>query len=377
MGKLKKINKVLHVVGGMDIGGTETMLMNLYREVYKDIQFDFISYYEKDAYYDNEIKQLCGKVIKIDSPSKVGHIKVLMNLYKIIKKGEYEVVHAHTLFNCGGVMLAAKLAGTKIRISHSHTNLDIPNNIIKRIYFSLMRMLIKIFSTNFIACSDSAGKYLFGESIINNSKYTILPNYVDYNKFLNCEDYKSIREKLCIKDKDLVVGHIGRFVDSKNHIFLIDIINNMVKKNDKVKAILVGDGPLKKDIEKKVKALGIDKNIYFLGLREDINKILSNCDLFIFPSIYEGLGLVILEAQGSGLPCLVSEAIQQEANLGLGLLKKINLEEGAQIWAEEALNLIEKKNNNKEIIKKAFEDNGYKLEDIIDTLLKVYKFNIR
>lgn len=373
MGKLKKTHKVLHVVGGMDIGGTETMLMNLYREVYKHIQFDFISYYEKDAYYDNEIKQLCGKVIKIDSPSKVGQIKVLINLYKIIKKGEYEVVHAHTLFNCGVVMLAAKLAGTKIRISHSHTNLDTPNNIIKRIYFSLMRMLIKIFSTNFVACSDSAGKYLFGKSIINNSKYTILPNYVDYNKFLNCEDYKSIREKLCIKNEDLVVCHIGRFVDSKNHIFLIDIINTMVKKNDKVKAILVGDGPLRKDIEEKVKDLGIDKNIYFLGLRNDIEVILNNCDLFIFPSIYEGLGLVMLESQACGLPCVVSEAIQLEADLGIGLLTRLELKESCEAWSNKALELGGRKQKDKLKIKNSFKNKGYELNKIVNDLMDIYR----
>ena len=373
--KFEKRYKVLHIVGGMDIGGTETMLMNLYRQVYNAIQFDFISYYEKDAYYDNEIKELGGKVIKTDSPSKVGQLKALINLYKIMKQGKYDVVHAHTLFNCGTVMLSAKLAGAKVRISHSHTNLDKSNNIIKKVYFSIMRMGIKIFSTDFVACSDSAGKYLFGKDIINNNKYKFLPNYIDYNKFLQCEDCNSIRETLYIKKDDIVVGHVGRFVDSKNHKFLIDIINNMVKKNEKVKAILVGDGPLRKDIEKKVKDLGIDKNIYFLGLRNDIDVILNNCDLFIFPSIYEGLGLVMLEAQACGIPCIVSEAIQSEADLGIGLLNRLELKDSCDEWSNKAFKLVGKKQKDKANIKNSFKNKGYELNQIVSSLLDIYKIN--
>ncbi|WP_447411263.1 glycosyltransferase family 1 protein [Clostridium perfringens] len=371
----KKKFKVLHIVGGMDLGGTETMLMNLYREVYDLIQFDFISYYEKDAYYDNEIKELGGEIIKIDSPSKVGQIKAIINLYKIIKQGKYEIVHAHTLFNCGIVMLAAKLAGAKIRISHSHTNLDMSNNIIKKLYFYLMRGVIKVFSTDFVACSESAGKYLFGENIIKNSKYKVLHNYINYNKFLQCEDYKSIREELVIKEDDIVVGHIGRFVDAKNHKFLIDIINDMVKANSKIKAILVGDGPLRKEIEDKVEALGIRNNIYFLGLRNDIDVILNNCDLFIFPSIYEGLGLVILEAQACGLPCIVSEAIQHEADLEIGLLNRLQLKNSSEEWSNKALELVGKRQKDKVNIKNVFKNKGYELNQIVNSLLKIYKIN--
>lgn len=373
--KCEKKYKVLHVVGGMDVGGTETMLMNLYREVHNVIQFDFISYYKKDAYYDNEIKELGGKIIKIDSPSKVGQLKAIINLYKIIKQGKYEVVHAHTLFNCGIAMLAAKLAGAKIRISHSHTNLDMSNNIIKKLYFSLMRGLIKLFSTDFVACSESAGKYLFGENIIKNSNYKVLHNYINYNKFLQCGDYKSIREELVIKEDDIVVGHIGRFVDAKNHKFLIDIINDMVKENNKVKAILVGNGPLRKEIEDKVESLGIRKNIYFLGLRNDIDVILNNCDLFIFPSIYEGLGLVILEAQACGLPCIVSEAIQHEADLEIGLLNRLQLKNSCEEWSNKAVDLVSKKQKDKANIKNAFKNKGYELNQIVSNLLKIYKIN--
>ncbi|MGG7078776.1 glycosyltransferase family 1 protein [Clostridium sardiniense] len=369
--------KVLHIVGGMDIGGTETMLMNLYRTVNTRIQFDFISYYEKEGYYDKEIRELGGQVISIDSSSKVGMIKSIKNLCKVIKEnGPYDAVHAHTLFNCGVAMIAAKVSGVNIRVSHAHTNLDSSSNIIKKIYMWCMRKTINLFSTDCIACSESAGKYLFGEDIFSSEKYRLLPNYVDYKKYLNCHDTDGIREELGIKHDDIVIGHVGRFVDAKNHKFLIEIIDEMIKVNKRVKAILVGDGELKEKIENYAKELGIRDSIYFLGIREDIDRILNNLDVFIFPSIYEGLGLVMIEAQSSGIPCLVSEAIQKEADLEIGLVKQIKLSDKKELWVKEAFELIKSKNKNEELILDAIKNKGYDLDNIVKTLLKIYKLDL-
>lgn len=365
--------KVLHIVGGMDIGGTETMLMNLYRKIHKDIRFDFISYYEKDAYYDNEIKRLGGKIIRVESPNKSGQIKLIRNLTNIIKKENYDIVHAHTLFNCGSAMVAAKLGGAKIRISHAHTNLDLENNSLKKFYFSLMRFLIIGFSNKFLACSNSAGKYLFGEKVVEKSKrYKVLPNYINYEELLKISD-SNIRRQLGIKESDILVCHVGRFVEAKNHKFLIEILEKMIKKNKNIKAVLIGDGYLKDKIQKKVIELNSDKNILFLGLRNDVKDILNESDIFIFPSIYEGLGLVVLEAQACGLPCLVSEAIQEEAILNIGLVKQINLSDGLDLWADKALKLIGKKDKNKIKIKDEFNRKGYDIENIINTLKNVYE----
>ncbi|WP_195467464.1 glycosyltransferase family 1 protein [Clostridium sp. D43t1_170807_H7] len=373
---MNKKLKVLHVVGGMNVGGTETMLMNLYREVNKKVQFDFISYYNEEAYYDEEIKKLGGKIIKLDSPSKVGQIKAIKNLYNLIKNEQYEVVHTHTLFNCGSAVLAAKLGGAKIIISHAHTNLDLGTSRVKKIYFFIMRSLINRFSTDFMACSDSAGRYLFGEGITNNKKYKVLPNYVNYKSILRCNDTNSIKEELGFNKEDIIVGHIGRFVEAKNHKFLIKVLNEMIKENRSIKAVLVGDGPLREDIENQIKKLGLEENIKLLYLRNDIDVILNNCDLFIFPSTYEGLGLVMLEAQSAGLPCLVSEAIQPEADLNVGLLKQINLDMGAKVWKNEALKLIGKKNKNKQTIELAFKYKGLDLDSIVNNLLKAYKIDM-
>lgn len=370
---MEKKKEILHIVGGMNIGGTETMLMNLYRKVSKDVRFHFISYYEKEAYYDREIESLGGKVIRITSPNKVGMVNSIRELCMVIREnGPYEAVHAHTLFNCGIAMIAAQICGVKVRISHAHTNLDNDMSFIRKVYISLMRGIIKIFSTNYLACSDDAGKYLFGQGITKNKNYIKLPNYIDYLKFLNCKE-SNIRKELGINESDIVVGHIGTFKASKNHSFLIDTINSMIKENKNVRCILVGDGELRNEMESKCRNLGIEDRFYFLGLREDTEKILNSLDLFIFPSIYEGLGLVMLEAQACGLPCLVSKAIQPEADLRLGLVEKIELKAGEKVWSKEALKLIGRKDKNEKLIKEAFKNKRYDLENIVDTLLKVYK----
>lgn len=368
-----KRNKVLHIVGGMDVGGTETMLMNLYRKVYKEIQFDFVSYYHREGYYDKEIKKLGGRIIKLDPPSEVGVMKSIINLVKIMKnEDEYSVVHAHTLFNCGVGVLAAKLAGVKVRISHAHTTKDYSKSIIRRLYISITKGLIKGFSTNFLSCSDAAGEYLFGYNTLKDDRYSKLPNYIDYERFINNEGSSCIRKKLGIDNDDILIGNIGRFIYAKNHNFLIDLMSNLVRINPKFKCILVGDGDLRDIIEEKVKNLNLENNIYLLGIRDDVNNILKEIDIFILPSTYEGLGLVLLEAQASGVPCLTSMAIQPEADLHLGLLRRLNIDAGIKIWSNTVMKMLEQSKVDKMLIKRSFEFQGYRIEDIKGKLYKLY-----
>ena len=366
--------KILHVTGAMNVGGTETMLINLYRKVNKKIEFNFISYSNEEAFYDKEIEKLGGKVIRLNQPNKVGFINSIKDIKRVIKEnGPYDAVHTHMLFNCGIAMIAAYLSGVKVRVSHAHTTSDEGVGIIRKLYISLMRIFIKVFSTNFLACSDGAGRYLFGNNITLNKKYKMIPNYIDYEKFINCTDTTSIRKKFGIKEDDIVICHIGRFITAKNHKFLVEVAKEMINRNNKVKVLLVGVGDLRQSIEEKVKELEIDKNVYFIGLTDNIPSILNNSNLFILPSIYEGLGLVLLEAQASKVPCLVSDAIQPEVDLGVGLIKKLKLNDGAKVWATEAERLIENKINENIDISNAVKEKKYDLNSILDNLLSVYK----
>ena len=240
----KKI-KVLHIVGAMNMGGTETMLMNIYRNIdRKKVQFDFISYSSEEAHYDEEIRKLGGKVIKLNSTTS------LKELTKAIKEnGPYDVVHAHTLFNSGIAMLAAKKCGIKTRISHAHTTLDNNSSIVRKIYTNGMRFLINKYSTKALASSREAGKYLFGEKEINKSKYSYFPNLINYEELLHNPENEVIKFKEEYNlNNGIVIGHIGTLKESKNHKFLIEIAKYMTEQNIDVKLLLVGEGSLRKEL---------------------------------------------------------------------------------------------------------------------------------
>ncbi|MGO4897232.1 glycosyltransferase family 1 protein [Clostridium perfringens] len=369
--------KVLHITGAMNVGGTETMLVNLYRKINDRVTFDFISYSDVEAYYDKEIEHLGGKIIRLKPPKEIGFVSSINNLKKVIKEnGPYDVVHTHMLFNSSIGMISAYLAGIKIRVSHAHTTQDYSKGIFRKFYIKFMRILIRMFSTNFLACSEKAGKYLFGNDISGKSNYEILPNYIDYNKFLKIKDKNYLKKELNINKDFSLICHIGRFIDLKNHDFLIDVFKDMLNINNKLKLILVGTGDNEEFIKNKVRKLNIEDSVYFLGIRNDIPNILSSVDLFVLPSIVEGLGLVLLEAQASSIHCLVSEAIQPEVDLGINLLYKLNLDNGSVAWAEKAIKILKSNKKNDLDVMTAFKERGYDLTSILNKLSKIYKINL-
>ncbi|MCA1061471.1 glycosyltransferase family 1 protein [Rossellomorea aquimaris] len=365
--------RILHIVGAMNRAGTETMLMNLYRNInHHEIQFDFVSYSEEKAHYDHEIIELGGKVIRL---SQTGSI---MELYQAIKQnGPYEAVHSHTLFHCGIASAAAYLAGVKIRISHAHTTEDNEEGLVRRMYITAMRKMIKVFSTHLLACSKEAGEYLFGAGAAHQSNYSYFPNVIEFEKLLTCPP--SLFNQFKIEEglgKSIVIGHIGRFIPAKNHDFLLDVMKSLIKRNPNCKLLLVGEGDLKKHIEKRIENEGLKESIRLVGIREDIGTMLHSMDVFVFPSLYEGLGLVLLEAQASGLPCVVSEAIQPEADLQIGLVTQLQLRDGPEVWAGAIVEQANRKEKNLHKIKQSFERNDYSPEAGISKLMTLYGVDI-
>ncbi|WP_430509941.1 glycosyltransferase family 1 protein [Gottfriedia solisilvae] len=364
--------KVLQVVGAMNRAGTETMLMNIYRNLDREkVQFDFISYNSQEAHYDQEIIRLGGRIIRLSKTQSI------IELYKAIKKyGPYDVVHSHTLFHCGIVNIAALLAGVKIRISHAHTTLDKSDSYIRKVYIKLMRLIINTISTNLLACSKGAGHYLFGEKGSTKKTYSYFPNVIEYSKFL--QHPKTDVNKFKVEEgigNSLVIGHIGRFIEAKNHLFLLEILKSLVKRDPTIKLLLVGDGDLRLHIEEESKKAGLKDNVIFVGLRDDIHTMLHCMDIFVFPSLYEGLGLVLLEAQASGVPCIVSEAIQPEADLNVGLITKKFIKDGADAWSDTILEIAKTKEKNTNKIINGFEESGYSPILGISRLLKIYQIN--
>lgn len=368
---MKNVNKIkiLHIVGAMNRAGTETMLMNIYRNIDREkIHFDFVSYSNEEANYDNEIKRLGGTIIKL---TKTGSIK---EIYDVIKKyGPYDAVHSHTLFHSGIACLAAKLAGVKVRISHAHTTNDKNDTLIRKLYIKCMRFLINNCSTNLLACSKEAGNYLFGENALSKNIYSYFPNLIDYHEFLkvNQTEVQIFKEEEGLTDS-IIIGHIGRFTEVKNHLFLLEIMKSIVTKNPKFKMILVGDGELRYQIEETARKKGLNNHIKFVGVRNDISTMLQSMDIFVFPSKFEGLGLVLLEAQASGLPCIVSDAVQPESNIQIGLLTQLSLNDNAEVWADIIIDRAGKKEKNIKKINNGFIQEGYSINSGISKLFNLY-----
>lgn len=367
--------KVLQVHGGMERGGTESVIMNWYRNIDKnEVQFDFTTMQEHRCAYDDEIESMGGKIIYVPPRAKVGNLNHFKAIYKCIKEnGPYDVVHSHMNYHGGLVALAAKLAGVKTIVCHAHNTEDVTEQTLKRkTETAVLRNLMHRCSTNLLACGKEAGKFVFGE----NAKFKVINNAVDIEKFkpkdeeMNNE-IKALKDKYDLNNK-LILGHIGRFNIQKNHKFIVEILKDLKKKNDDFKFLFIGDGELKEEILNSIKNEGLENNILYLGLQSNINIWLNIMDLLIFPSLFEGLPVVLVEAQSTGLPCIISNKISQDVDLGLKLVKFLSIDGSAEKWVNEIINNTMTRETNKEKIKEQLKVKGYYLNDNIKMLMNIY-----
>ena len=228
----------------------------------------------------------------------------------------------------------------------------------------LLQRLYTIYATDLFACSDEAGKYLF-----KNKKFNIMRNAIDSKKFMYNEKIRNdIRNELMIQD-NLVIGHVGRFHQQKNHKFLLDVFAKIREKRVNAKLLLIGTGPLEDEIKMKVNNLGLDNDVIFLGNRKDMCKIYQGMDIMIFPSIFEGFGIVTIEAQASGVPVLCSNNLPKEVEI-TPICKKLSLDESAEVWAEEALKLLEM-NYSKESMQAKIIESGF---DVSTTAMDIQNY---
>lgn len=312
--KTKKPVIVAQIMGKWIGGGVESVIMNYYRHLdHTKVQFDFICDEDSTRIPYNEIKKLGGRVFLVPKYQKLP--KYLKALEDLFRKNQYHIVHSNINTLSVFPLYAAKKAGLPVRISHSHSTSNArewKRNIIKNI----LRPFSKRYATDYFACSELAGRYLFGNKTFDHGEVKIIHNAIDLDKFkFDPEARKKLRKELDIKEKTVVIGHVGRFVKQKNHDFLIDVFNEYHAKNPDSKLLLVGTGPLEEKIKAKVEKLNFSDSVLFLGQREDTNKLYSAMDVFCLPSLYEGLGMVLIEAQMNGLPCLASDKVPKEAKI--------------------------------------------------------------
>ncbi len=329
--------RVLQVVTIMNRGGLETMLMNYYRQLDRTrIQFDFIVHRKEEGHYDKQIENLGGRIFRMPSIKPGNYRTYFKKLDEFFyNHKEYKVVHSHINENSSFVLKAAKKAGVPGRIAHSHlSDLGMDLKLPFRLY---ARSKMKNVPTDYFACSTNAGKWLFGQEILNNNRLTVLHNAVNAEEFrFNPESRKHVRKRLGIRDDEFVIGHIGRFNKQKNHDFLIDIFESVRELRPESKLLLIGEGNLRPGIERKVMERNLDSNVCFLGIRSDIPQLLQAMDLFLFPSLFEGLPVVLIEAQASGLTCVVSETITKESDV-TGRVEFKSLKASSVDWAKSIL----------------------------------------
>lgn len=309
----KKI-KVAHVIGMAINGGTESLWINYYKNINRDlIQFDFLVESESKLINKKEIEKLGGNVIIIPSYKNV--FKYMRTLKKIFKKNKYDIVHSNMNALSVFPLRAAKKAGIKIRIAHSHSTsnkLEWKKNIIK----NLLRLFSKKYATHYMACSERAGRWLFGNKTFDSGKVTIIKNAIDIDKFkFNHQLRKNIRSEYFVSDDEILIGNIGRMMPQKNQLFLLDVFSKFHSFNQKSKLMIVNDGPLLEKLKTKVESLRLKDSVIFVGPKTNISDFYSAFDVFTLPSLYEGLGIVLIEAQANGLNCLASQNVPHEVDV--------------------------------------------------------------
>ena len=307
----KKPIIVAQIMGKWVGGGVESVIMNYYRHLdHSKVQFDFICDEDSTRIPYDEIKKLGGRVFLV--PKYQNLPKYLKALEKLFKENQYRIVHSNINTLSVFPLYAAKKAGVPIRISHSHSTSN-PKEWKRNLIKNILRPFSKRYATDYFACSELAGRYLFGNKAFDRGEVKIIHNAIDIEKFKFDEvARKKLRKELGIKDSTVVIGHVGRFVQQKNHTFLVDVFKEYHKKNPDSKLLLVGSGPLEDEIKKKVEKLDLKDSVFFLGQRDDINKLYSVMDVFCLPSLYEGLPVVGVEAQAAGLPTIFSNRISKE-----------------------------------------------------------------
>lgn len=310
--------QVLHGIVG---GGSEQVVLN-YCSRMPDIHFDLLFQYDPNPQILERFNEAGINCIQI--PDKVHHpLKHLWTMFRIFRKGRYDVVHSHLdWFMNSYVCFLAMLAGIKKRIAHHHQayTSDCHPGLragislsFKKVLYSILRIPCKLFATHWLACGEAAAINGWGRRVLKKGKVMILPNAIDPDRFKFCETARrEIRAKYGIAEDDFVVGHVGRFFPQKNHEFLIDIFAELHKQMANAKLLLLGKGPLQEHIQQKVEKLGLSRCVIFAGLQRDPASFYTAMDVFCFPSLWEGLPLTLVEAQYSGLPCVMSDAVPRE-----------------------------------------------------------------
>jgi glycosyltransferase involved in cell wall biosynthesis len=337
--------RILQVVRKMDRGGIQTLIMHVYRNIDRDrVQFDFFVHTDQPGHFDSEILALGGRILAGPALRKVGFRAYRRALTRTLRdSGPFGGVHSHLYRFSGYVLRVAEGAEVPLRVAHGHATRDGRQESWLRSAFSwLLRRLIRRHATHMFGCSRVAAESLFGPRCWQDPRVRVIPNAIDLTPYAALpEDREALRERAALFVGTPLLGHVGNFNPVKNHFFLIKVFSALLRQVPTAHLVLTGDGPLRPEVEALVQAAGIGGHVHFLGVRPDIPQILGTLDLFLFPSLYEGLGVALVEAQAAGVPCVVSDGVPTEADMHLGLVKFVDLQMHPEQWVQEILEALE------------------------------------
>ena len=366
--------RVLHVVGQMERGGIETWLMHVLRGLDRNrIASDIIANIEEPGYYDDEARALGVSVM-----SCIHHTKPWLyapNFLSVLRRaGPYDIVHSHVHHFSGITLSLARLAGVPVRIAHSHNTSsgNVDPSAMRHAYERVASALIRRYATAGFAVSAPAAAALFGRHWRRDPRWHLLHLGIDLAPYRNGRDTAHLRAALGIPLEAPLLGHVGRFAPQKNHDFLIDIFAQVVQRRPEARLLLVGDGELRATIAQKANDLGLSEQVIFAGARSDVPDLLRAMDVFILPSLYEGLGLVLIEAQTAGRPVVVSASVPEEGLILADSIDVLPLSEPAARWAEAVLDKFAYKSDPETAIE-AMRESPFNIEKGRQELTRIYE----
>lgn len=331
---------ILHVIASLNIGGAEKVARDIGMYAPEnEFESHYIVFGDEKGEYEEELISHGCKVFHWHSPYE--NYKAFYNsLIKLMSEYKYIAVHAHTMFNSGWVMLAAKMSKVPVRVAHSHSALDNGGGMKKAVYEKIMRFLILSCSTAFVACGNAAGERLFGKKAYL-KKGNLILNGVDAEKFkFSDEARRKIREEYSLEDS-FVIGHVGHLIEVKNQKYLLELMPKILEKQPRARLMLLGEGEDRQMLSEKIIGLGLEDKVIMTGNVRNVNEYLSAFDVFVFPSLYEGMPLSIIEVQCNGLPCVISTGVPEDVFL-TDLIKPHSLSQNSEAWVSDIISCSRK-----------------------------------
>lgn len=363
------MKKILEIIGSLRVGGQENVgkMIGLHIDRSK-YEIHYLVFDEEPEPYELELTEAGIKVFHLPEPSR-GYITYLKNLRKLIKENSYSIIHAHTMYNCGWAMLMGKILGVPCRISHSHSikMADYHYTLYQKIYQFIMRYIIRWCATDYIGCGKAAGAWLYGEKFFR-KKGKVVYNGIDTERFaFSAESRAKLRKKLNLEGK-FVIGHAGHFVKVKNQKFLISLMPEILKKRPESVLLLLGEGEMRGELWEYCQQLGVADRVIMTGNVSNVSEYLCAMDVFVFPSLYEGMPLAVIEVQCNGLPCIISDSVPDDVYL-TDLVRTLSLNDSKEKWTSEICD-TERKNEQKygEEIKKI----GFDTSEMLRNIYNIY-----